>query len=349
MFYKFFGTKRQTQIVEVAGGKFEFKSLSKDTPLKVLWFTKCDIGQSTVAEERVLNIAPFRHNGVACEIRWPNGHQAITLYFFENGELWDEKGFIINKDSLVYMYKDELRIFTKSDGDKLLINKKALKSLGYNESIVLDEKMFYFRNDNAELVPFNFFDYSGTPLLSYKKECICREIMLQIRMFVTKEFAKNHLDVERGQELSALTWDAKTATTENVKLLLTLEKEEDNLEELNANKIYSIINLFELENLQNKFTRYMELFFTAYEQVSMHRVWVESQWFGKKNLTKELDEYHSMVYKKTHSNMDLITKDFIARPDFLELLEDYPTFEKVVRESIGMDEENEIRNARPSW
>lgn len=50
MFYKFFGTKRQTQIVEVAGRKFEFKSLSKDTPLKALWFTKYDIGQSTVAK-----------------------------------------------------------------------------------------------------------------------------------------------------------------------------------------------------------------------------------------------------------------------------------------------------------
>ena len=337
MFYKFFGAQRQIQTVEVDGGKFEFKALSKDTPLKVLWFTKYDIMQSTVAEAEVRNIAPFRHNGVACEIKWPNGHQAITLYFFENGELWDEKGFIINKNSLVYMYKDELRIFTKSDGDKLLINKKSLKSLGYNGSVVLDKDKFYFRNDNAaELVPFNFFDYGGKPLLLLKKEYIAREIMLQIRMFVTKEFAKNHLDVERGQELSALTWDAKTATTENVKLLLTLEKEEDNLEELNANKIYSIINLFELENLQNKFTRYMELFFTAYEQVSMHRVWVESQWFGKKNLTKELDEHHSMVYEKMHFNMDTLTEVLVKRIDFENLLNNYTEFEKAVREYLEL-------------
>jgi hypothetical protein len=81
----------------------------------------------------------------------------------------------------------------------------------------------------------------------------------------------------------------------------------------------------------------MELFFTAYEQISMHRAWVESQWFGKKNLTKELDEHHCMVYRKIHLNMDLMTKDFIARPDFLELLEDYPTFEKAVRAFIRID------------
>ena len=46
MFYKFFGAQRQIQTVEVPGGKFEFKALSKDTPLKVLWFTKHDIMQS---------------------------------------------------------------------------------------------------------------------------------------------------------------------------------------------------------------------------------------------------------------------------------------------------------------
>lgn len=337
MFYAFFRTQRQTQTVEVDGGKFEFKSLSKDTPLKVLWFTKYDIGQSTVAEERVLNIAPFRHNGVACEIRWPNGQQAITLYFFENGELWDEKGFIINKDSLVYMYKDELHIFTKSDGDKLLINKKALKSLGYNGSIVLDEKMFYFKNDNAELVPFDFFDYSGTPLLLHKKEYICREIMLQVRMFITNEFAKNHMGANRSQELSSLTWEAKTATIEDVQQLIALEKDENNLSQKNTEKVLAVINTFESVKKPELFTRYMELFFTAYEQISMHRAWVESQWFGKKNLTKELDEHHCMVYRKIHLNMDLMTKDFIARPDFLELLEDYPTFEKAVRAFIRID------------
>ena len=335
MFYKFFGTKRQTQIVEVAGGKFEFKSLSKDTPLKVLWFTKYDIGQSTVAEERVLNIAPFRHNGVACEIRWPNGHQAITLYFFENGELWDEKGFIINKDSLVYMYKDELRIFKKGDGDKLLISKKELKDRGYNGSIILDEDKFYFKNDTIELVPFNFFDYGGKPLILLKKEYIAREIMQQIRVFTTNEFEKNHMDSNRSDELTALTWEAKTATIGDVERLLALE-EENNILDTNADKIYAVIECFKNSKLQEKFTRYMELFFTAYEQISMHRAWVESQWFGKKNLTKELDEHHSMVYKKTHVNINTLTEVLVKRIDFENLLNNYTEFEKAVRKYLEL-------------
>ena len=336
MFYAFFRTQRQTQTVEVDGGKFEFKALSKDTPLKVLWFTKYDIGQSTVAEERVRNIAPFRDNGVACEIRWPNGHQAITLYFFENGELWDEKGFIINKNSLVYMYKDELRIFTKSDGDKLLINKKALKSLGYNGSIILDEDKFCLKNDTIELVPFDFFDYSGTPLLLHKKECICREIMLQVRMFITNEFAKNHMGANRSQELSSLTWEAKTATIEDVKRLIALEKDQDNLSQKNTEKMLAIINIFEEAEKPELFTRYMELFFTAYEQMSMHRAWVESQWFGKKNLTKELDEHHNTIYRIMYTNMDMLAIKLIKRMDFKELLNNYSAFEKLVKEYFGL-------------
>lgn len=336
MFYKFFGAQRQIQTVEVPGGKFEFKALSKDTPLKVLWFTKYDIMQSTVAEAEVRNIAPFRDNGVACENKWPNGHQAITLYFFDNGELWDEKGFIINKDTLAYMYKDELRIFTKSDGDKLLINKKSLKSLGYNGNIVLDEKMFYFRNNNAaELVPFDFFDYTGTPLLSYKNECICREIMLQVRMFITNEFAKNHMDANRSQELSSLTWEAKTATIEDVKRLIKLEEEENNLLKDHTKKVLAVINVFEINKKVDLFTKYIEMFLTAYEQLSKHEEWTRAQWFGKNNLTKELAEHHNTVYQTMHSNIDVLAKELVERSDFLELLKNYKVFENAVREYFG--------------
>ena len=337
MFYEFFRTQRQTQTVEVPGGKFEFKALSKDIPLKVLWFTKHDIMQSTVAEAEVRNIAPFRGNGVACEIKWPNGHQAITLYFFENGELWDEKGFILNKDDLVYMYKDELRIFKKGDGDKLLMSKKELKDRGYNGSVVLDKDKFYFRNDTAaELVPFNFFDYGGKPLLLLKKEYIARAIMQQIRMFITDDFAKNHIDSKHSDELTALTWEAKTATIEDVKRLIALEKDENNLSQKNTEKVLAIINTFESAKKPKLFTRYMELFFTAYEQISMHRAWIESQWFGKKNLTKELDEHHSMVYQKMHFNMHTLAQELMKRTDVDALLDNYAEFEKMVREYLGL-------------
>lgn len=336
MFFAFFRTQRQTQTVEVDGGKFEFKALSKDTPLKVLWFTKYDIMQSTVAEAEVRNIAPFRDNGVACEIKWrPNGHQAITIYFFENGELWDEKGFILNKDSLVYMYKDELRIFTKSGGDKLLINKKALKSLGYNGSIILDEDKFCLKNDTIELVPFDFFDYTATPLLLHKKECICREIMLQVRMFITNEFAKNHMGANRSQELSSLTWEAKTATIEDVKRLIALEKDEDNLSQKNTEKMLAVINVFEINKKVDLFTKYIEMFLTAYEQLSKHEEWTRAQWFGKNNLTKELAEHHNTVYQTMNSNMDVLAKELVERSDFLELLKNYKVFENAVREYFG--------------
>ena len=337
MFSKFFGVKSRTKVVEVDGGKFEFKLLSKDTPINVLWFTKYDIAKSTVADDRTARIAPFRDNGVACEKKLPGGRN-VELFFYECGDLWCEKGFILDEEHFVYMYRNEMRLLTKYHNDVVIFDKKALKNLGYDGNIHFDEEMFYFRSGRSELVSFDYFDYKGNPLTTYKKERIAREIMLQIRMFVTKEFAKNHLDVNRGQELSTLTWDAKTATIENVKLLLTLEKEENNLEDLNANRIYSIIECFETGNLRDKFTRYMELFFTAYEQISMHDDWTKSQWFGKNNLIKELDEHHNDVYQKMHTSMDLLTKNLIARTDFLELLEDYPSFEKAVRAFIGMEE-----------
>lgn len=337
MFSIFFGVKSRTKVVEVDGGKFEFKLLSKDTPIRVLWFTKYDIAQSTVADDRSAHIAPFRENGVACEKRLPGGRN-VELFFFEHGDLWCEKGFILDEEHFVYMHRNEMRLLTKYHNDVVIFDKKTLRCLGYDGYIHFDEEMFYFRSNRSELVPFDYYDYKGNPLTVYKNERIAREIMLQIRMFVTKEFAKNHLDINRGQELAVLTWDAKTATIENVKLLLTLEKEENNLEDLNASRIYSIIECFETENLRDKFTRYMELFFTAYEQISMHEDWTKSQWFGKNNLIKELDEHHNDVYQKMHTSMDLLTKILIARTDFLELLEDYPSFEKAVRAFIGMEE-----------
>lgn len=340
MFSKFFGVESRTKVVEVDGGKFEFKHLSKDTPIRVLWFTKYNIAQSTVADDRIARIAPFGENGVACEKRLPGGRD-VELFFFEHGDLWSENGFILDDDHLVYMYRNEMRLSTKYHNDVVILDKKALRSRGYDGNIHFDEEMFYFRSGRSELVSFDYFDYKGNPLTEYKNERIAREIMLQIRMFVTKEFVKNHLDVGRGQELSTLTWDAKTATVENVKLLLTLEKEENNLEEMNANRIYSIIECFEARNLKDKFTRYMELFFTAYEQISMHEDWTKSQWFGKNNLIKELDDHHNAVYQKMHTSMDLLTQEFIARTDFLELLEDYPTFEKAVCAFIGMEEKDD--------
>lgn len=337
MFSKFFGVDSRTKVVEVDGGKFEFKHLSKDTPIRVLWFTKYDIAKSTVADDRTARIAPFRDNGVACEKRLPGGRN-VELFFYECGDLWYEKGFILDDDHLVYMYRNEMRLLTKYHNDVVIFDKKALIHLGYDGNIHFDEEMFYFRSGRSELIPFDYYDYNGNLLAAYKNERIAREIMLQIRMFVTKEFAKNHLDVDRGQELSALTWEAKTATIENVKQLLTLEKEENNLEWLNANKIYNIVEYFEARNLQRQFTRYMELFFTAYERISMHEDWKRSQWFGKNNLIKGLDEHHNAVYQKMHTSMDSLTQELAAQTDFLELLEDYPAFETAVRVLIGMEE-----------
>lgn len=336
MFSKFFGVDSRTKVVEVYGGKFEFKQLSKDTPIRVLWFIKYDMAQSTVADDRVAHIAPFRENGVACKKRFPGGRN-VELFFFDTDDLWREDGFILDNEHLVYMYRNEMHLVNKWQEDIVLFDKKTLREMGYCGTVHFDEEMFYFRSERPELVPFDFFDYKGNSLTSYKNERIAREIMLQIRMFVTEEFAKNHLDANRSQELSELTWVAKTATIDDVKHLLALEKEENNLNEANTNKILSIIECFETQNKQDKFTRYMELFFTAYEQISMHEDWTMNQWFSKNSIPKELEEHHNFVYTKMHTSMDMLTKNLIERSDFDKLLVDYQAFENLVRKYIGME------------
>lgn len=78
----------------------------------------------------------------------------------------------------------------------------------------------------------------------------------------------------------------------------------------------------------------MEFFFTAYEQLFRHAEWIKSQWFGAKNLTKELDDFHMDIYRKIHRKMELITKKLIVRVDFAELLKYYQKFEVAIAELL---------------
>lgn len=333
MFSNFFGVESRNKVVEVSGGKFELKYLSEDTPIIVLWFTKYDIAQSTVADDRTARIAPFGENGVACEKRLPGGRN-VELFFFEHGELWSEKGYILDDEHLVYMYRSEMRLSAKYHNDVVIFDKKALRNLGYDGNIHFDEEMFYFRSGRSELVSFDYFDYKGNPLTAYKNERIAQEIMLQIRMFVTKDFAHQVKDVEKSQRLSDLTWNATSANIADVHILIGLENSENNLEQTNADKVLTITNWFLSNGKATLFPRYMEFFFTAYEQLSRHDEWTKSQWFGAKMLTKELDDFHMNIYRKVHRNMDLITKRLTVRRDFEELLNDYPKFEMAISELL---------------
>ena len=153
-------------------------------------------------------------------------------------------------------------------------------------------------------------------------------------MFITKDFAIHINDIEKSHRLSDLTWSATSANIADVHMLIALENSENNLEQANADKVIAITDWFLSNEKTNLFPRYMELFFTAYEQLSRHDEWMKSQWFGAQLLTKELDDFHMDIYRKVHRNMDLITERLTARSDFEELLAIYPKFEMAVSELL---------------
>lgn len=330
-FYEFFGMQRRTLLVEADGGRFELKPLSEDTPIPMLWFTRGDIEQSTVIEDRIHYIAPIKSTGVACELRQPNGHQAIKIWFCEEGLLWSEKGFIIDGKKLAYTYKGELRMLSKTEGDKQLIDAEGLKKLGNMEDLSLGEDVFFFKNGKEELLPFDYFSYDGLCLNSYKAKKIAVEIMLRIKLFVAEDFVKESLQ-EPNQAMEALTWQAKTATVEDVVCLIALLEAEGNLCERNANLMLALIEGFKSKNKTELFTRYMEMFFAAFKNLALCSEMIKSIWRGK--ATKTLEKRYNKIYKAMYFNMDELAKGMLERQDFEELLGDYTKFEKAVREHL---------------
>ncbi|MBO7217673.1 MAG: hypothetical protein J6V50_03135, partial [Clostridia bacterium] len=288
MFHAYFGQTSDIKSVEFDGVKFELKEFSETTPKEVLWFNGNDFEKIGVIESHVRRIAPFLKNSVACELRMPRGDRNIRLFFYEDGRLWDEDGYIKDRNHLIYMYKNEMHICNSLSDDRIIFDESALRRMGYLKKIYFEEDKFMVKTEKDELVPYNFYNYEGDSLESLKKEKIAREIMLYIQMYICKEFSKESQDAKRHNEILGLSWNAKTVTLAGPKRLLELDAQEDNLEEPNAGKFKEVIELFEVCGKSELFPRYMELLCTAYEVLSRKNERIFAKWFLKKEKTDEL-------------------------------------------------------------
>lgn len=337
-YYEYFWCRGKTENVEVEDGTFELRPYKRKNEQyyseRQLCFIDKTTHEETVLSNNVRHFMPLGELGIACSMFYPQGDRNLVLYFRKNGQFIRERGYITDAKHLYYTFEGELHCCYDRYFDKIIISREEFEVKGYDGEIHFDDDFFWIPSRNVELVPRVYFNYEGQELSEPKQHKIAQEIMLQINMYITKEFAHQVKDIEKSHRLSDLTWSATSANIADVHMLIALEKSENNLEQVNADKVLAITDCFLANKKESLFPQYMEFFFTAYEQLSRHDEWIKSQWFGAQLLTKELDDFHMDIYRKVHRNMDLITKRLTARKDFEELLADYPKFEIAVSELL---------------
>lgn len=337
-YYEYFWCRGKTENVEVEDGTFELRPYKRENEQyyseRQLCFIDKTTHEETVLSNDVRRFMPLGRFGIACSMFYPQGDRKLILFFRKNGEFVIERGYITDAKHLYYTLEGALHCCYDRYFDKVIISREEFKAKGYDGEIHFDDDFFWIPSRNVELVPRVYFNYEGQELSEPKQHKIAQEIMLQIKMFITKKFAIEIKDIEKGQRLSDLTWSATSSNIADVHMLIALENSENNLEQANADKVIAITDWFLSNEKANLFPRYMEFFFTAYEQLSRHKEWSDSQMPGSYTLTKELDDFHMDIYRKVHRNMDLITKRLTARSDFEELLADYRRFEIAVSELI---------------
>lgn len=337
-YHEYFWCRGKTENVEVEDGVFELRPYKREKEQYYSERQLCYINKTT-QEETVLSndvrcFMPLGKFGIACSMFYPQGDRHLTLFFRKDGQFIRERGYITDAKHLYYTFEGELHCCYERYFDKVIISHEEFRKMGYDCKIHFEDVFFWIPSKKAELVPRVYFNYEGQELDEPKQHKIAQEIMLQIKMFITKNFAIEIKDIEKNQRLSDLTWSATSANIADVHILMALEKSENNLVQTNADKVLAITECFLTNGYAHLFSRYMELFFTAYEQLSRYDEWLKSQWFGAKMLTKELDDFHMDIYRKVHKNMDLITKKLMARVDFLALLKDYRDFECAMAELL---------------
>ena len=129
-----------------------------------------------------------------------------------------------------------------------------------------------------------------------------------------------------------------SATVEDVKHLLSSERQKNNLIAENADKISYIVQCFESTDEADLFTWYMEMLVTACKKISNHKEWEISRIHNKGIPTKELDNHHKKVCKSISDNVEGFTRKILTRADFREPLKSYEYFEKAIREYINIAE-----------
>lgn len=337
-YYEYFWCRGKTENVEVEDGIFELRQYKRENEQyyskRQLCFINKTTQEETVLSNDVRHFMPIGETGVACSMFYPQGDRKLILFFRENDNFIVERAYITDKKHLYYIRDGEIHCIFEGCFDRVIVSCEEFARIERDGEVHFEDTCFWIPSENRELVPRIYFNYDGQKIDEPKQHKIAQEIMLQLRMFITKDFAIHINDIEKSHRLSDLTWNATSANIADVHILIGLENSENNLEQANADKVLTITNWFLSNRKATLFPRYMEFFFTAYEQLSRYDEWMKSQWFGAKMLTKELDDFHMDIYRKVHRNMDLITKRLTARSDFEELLADYPKFEIAVSELL---------------
>ena len=247
-YYKYFWCRGKTENVEVEDGTFELRPYKCENERyhykQQLCFIDKITQEETVLSNNVRHFMPLGEFGIACSMFYPQGDRNLVLYFRKNGQLIREHGYITDAKHLYYTFEGELHCCYKYHFDEVVISYEEFKAKGYDDEIHFDDDFFWIPSQKAELVPRIYFNYEGQELTEPKQHKIAQEIMLQLRMFITKDFAIHINDIEKSHRLSDLTWKATSANIADVHILIGLENSENNLEQANADKVLTITNWF---------------------------------------------------------------------------------------------------------
>lgn len=333
-YFSFFRGGEHPHRVEVKGGFFALRTIMREKDAypsrRRLCFVNTTTGDEMILSDYVRHIRPIGENGIACSMFFPQGDRNLRLYFFVDGILHVERGYLTDPYHLYYMLDGSLRCRCGHNTDHLVLSSEEFACYGFCGDIYYEDTFFWIPSQQTELIPRRYFTYDGVEALAPKQHAIAREIMLQTDMFLAESFTHPFMNEEKRQTLCKMTWEAHTATLEDVKALYEMEASEGNLSPTNAAQVGELIRAFEASEHVQVFTRYMELFFTVYEKVSRRKERLDSRTFDGDGAPSEGGAFSAQMHRHMYENMARIGARLVTRPDFAVLLEDYTRFEAAI-------------------
>ncbi|MBR2043027.1 MAG: hypothetical protein IJ946_01670 [Clostridia bacterium] len=339
-FNGFFGHFNNYDNITVKGGSFVLRHGKKEDlrgDKRFLYAVKENNTEECFLNANIRRIAPFGDNGIACQTYYPLGDRRIILYFFIGEGIKTEDGYIISDNKLVYTYRESLRISREPNGSyDCIFNNEQLKHRGYEGKLFFNDECFGIPSCSKELVPFLYYNYDGSLNEEYKELKIAREIMNRIGSFISVGF-DDELDEEATEEINSLTWEAKSATADDVLRLISATKKCNMLDKEASKKMAFIIKTLSQKGLKDYFTRFMELLFAALNRSSGQKEWIKINILKNKSEKemREILERYTKINSCFEKNMCEIAALLINSPDFNYLLFDNGAFEAAFERIIN--------------
>ena len=319
-FADYFGQVNNT-CVETDDGTFTLCTVQdkKDPWSKSKLYFILKDGREIYVDWRIRCIAPFGTNGVACCMFLPQGDKKINVYIYKDGGIISTNAFINRQNELFYVYDGELRLAKTVYDDSVVVNKEQFAQMGYEGKIGYEDDYFKLPASKVELIKANFFNYDLNPFYSKKQQKTAQEIMLYIKMSLSKSKKYDSSENKMSNRLYQLSWDAKSADISNVLEIIKIKKKQNDLSKKEAQKILTIINALKKAKKEQFFGRYMELILTAGNGI------------GEKQKDYRYD-ISTVVHtvKIIFDKSDVILDKLLKRDDFDYLLFDAAAFEGVV-------------------